>query len=41
MLGIGYFGRVVFQRDKGAVDAQVKAVARQLCRGLAPPQARL
>jgi TetR/AcrR family transcriptional regulator, regulator of cefoperazone and chloramphenicol sensitivity len=36
MLGLGYFGRIVFARDKETIDAQVAAVARQLCRGFAP-----
>ena len=36
MLGLGYFGRIVFARDKEVIDAQVAAVARQLCKGFAP-----
>jgi AcrR family transcriptional regulator len=36
MLGLGYFGRIVFARDKAVIDAQVAAVARQLCKGFAP-----
>jgi AcrR family transcriptional regulator len=35
MLALGYFGRVVFERDKATIDAQVAAAARQLCAGLA------
>ena len=34
MLSLGYFGRVVFERDKKAIDAQIAAVATQLCTGL-------
>ncbi len=36
MLGMGYFGRVVFERDKQTIDAQIALVVKQLCRGLAP-----